>query len=231
MGIMDIFRPTQQTRPVQQQGPMEGRSMQQQSNPMEEPAKPQGSPLDNFSELLKNDDTGDGTSPDPFSQPLFGADPSKITEAASKADFLSSLPRDLVEKAMSGQDPQAFMEVINKTNQQSLALALQLTTALMEQAGGKMGARFKEALPTALKDTQVRSMKSENPILQHPTSEPMLMMLRERIQRNEPNLSPQEINAKAEEYLTTWAKELTGSTAAPEPKKPGQDTDWEEWLK
>lgn len=227
MGIMDIFRPAQQA-------PQPSNQLIPQNNPGADPknqeATKPSSPLDAFSDLLKNTNTDTGQSPDPFSQPLFNADPSKIAEAAGKADFLGTLPPDLVQKAMSGNDPQAFLDVINRVGQQSLAMAVQLTTATVEQAGTKLGSRFKDALPAALKDTQLKTMKSDNPVLQHPSSEPLLAMLRDRIRRNEPNLSAQEINKKAEEFLSTWAAELTRPAQAAPESSTSQEMDWDRWL-
>ena len=120
------------------------------------------------------------------------------------------------------------MDVTNQVAQNSLALSLQLSTATVEQAGTRIGDRFKKATPGMVKDVQLSGMRSENPVLQNPAAEPMLRMIRDRIRNQDPSLSPQEIQAKAEDYLTTFAGELTGSKA-PQTSNSGEEQDWIRW--
>lgn len=242
MGIMDMFRPApQQPAPAPAQGQQQPASQQvvpgstmNQNNPGADPTKQQGSansPLDSFASIWQNKSNSEGDpNTDPFSGPLFNADPNAIREAAGKADFLSSLPQELIQKAMSGNDPQAFLEVINKVAQNSLAMAVQLSTATAEQAGTKLGERFKKATPGMVKDAQLSGMRSDNPVLQNPAAEPMLQMIRERIRRNNPDLPAQEIQSQAEKFLTTFAQELSGTTkqSAEGTKQEGQD--WAAWA-
>jgi hypothetical protein len=231
--MFNIFAPKNSTpapAPAPAAAPAVPGGTMQQNNPGADPSKQQAhSPLDSFTELLKNSSNDQATSADPFSSPLFTTDPKKISEVAGNANFLANIDPALLEKAQSGQDPQAFLEVMNKVGQQSLALAVQLAVGTTEQAGTKIGERFKKALPDLLKDTQLRSIKSENPILNHPSAEPMLVMLRDRIRRNAPDMSPQEINAKAEEYLLTWAKELAGPGESSTTSQ-SAETDWERFA-
>ncbi|TXH08467.1 MAG: hypothetical protein E6R04_10595 [Spirochaetes bacterium] len=247
MGIMDMFRtppqqqgpqPNQQQAPQQQAGPaVPGSTMNQQQQPAGSVAAEGGgqssnSPLDNWKDLWKNDSNSQGNpETDPFSSPLFSADPERIRETASKADFLSQLPQELIQKAMSGQDPSAFMEVINKVAQNSLATAVQLSMATVEQAGTRLGDRFKKATPGYVKDAQLSGMRSDNPVLQNPAAEPMLQMIRDRIRRNEPNLSAADIQKKAEQYLTTFAGELSGSNkTADASRTQSSEQDWLQWA-
>lgn len=221
----------QQPAPQPQQGGQQPSPMAQ-NNPGADPSnspQPSSSPLDAFKDIWSNNNNGNGDpNADPFASPLFGTDPAKIVEAAKKADFMSQLPAELVQRAMSGSDPQAFMDVINQVAQNSLALSLQLSTVTVEQAGTRIGDRFKKATPGMVKDVQLSGMRSENPVLQNPAAEPMLRMIRDRIRNQDPSLSPQEIQAKAEDYLTTFAGELTGSKA-PQTSNSGEEQDWMRW--
>lgn len=237
MPFANLFgRAPQQPQQVQQQPAAQpnpqDRSMQI-NNPGADPNNQQlstSSPLDNFKDLWNNPTNSNGDpNADPFASPLFQTDPAKIIEAAGKADFLSQLPAELMQRAMSGSDPQAFMDVINKVAQNSLALSLQLSTATVEQAGTRIGDRFKKATPGMVKDVQLSGMRSDNPVLQNPAAEPMLKMIRDRIRRNEPNLRPEEIQAKAEDYLLTFAKELNPGSGGGASGDAG-DKDWLEWA-
>ncbi len=165
------------------------------------------SPLDAFAGLWKNDPKAVDPNADPFAAPLFNMDPTKVREAAGNIDFLSQVPQELMAKAMSGQDPQAFMQVINSVAQNALATSLQLGTATMEQAGTRIGQRFNSALPGRMKSFQVQNMASKNPVLSHPAVQPVLQSVREQIQRQNPDLSPQQIQEMAENYFTHMMSE------------------------
>ena len=234
-----LFQPRPQGAPAPAPAPQQpqgtpGSSMQQQNPgagqvPATAPQEP-SSPLDAFKDLWKTDASGANTPSDPFSQPLFQTDPSKILEAANKADFISQVPQELMQKAMSGQDPQAFMEVINKVAQQSLALSLQLNTATIEQAGTRIGDRYKKDLPNRFKELQVNSTAPQNQVLQHPAAQPMLQSLRDQIRKNNPDMPPDQITKQAEEFLTTFASQLAGSgKESTSSQGASGEQDWSQW--
>lgn len=87
------------------------------------------------------------------------------------------------------------------------------------------------ALPGQIKSAQLAGMQSENPVLQHEASQPLLRMVRAQIQQSDPNLTPQQIHQRAEQYLTTFATQLSPAAAAPAPQ-PGTDgaQDWDLFL-
>lgn len=193
---------TMQQRPGQQAQP--GQSAQQQpSAGGSQQSSGQNSSLDAFADLWKTDPTKtpNPASQDPWADPLFATDPSKIREAASKMDFLGQVPQDLMQKAMSGNDPQAFMQVINAVGQNTLAAALQIGTATTEHAGKQIGERFNKSLPGRFKDMQIEGTQPSDPRLQHPAVQPMLKFARNQVKQMNPDASPQEIQAKAEEYI------------------------------
>lgn len=143
-------------------------------------------------------------SQDPWSQPLLGSDPAKIREAAMKMDFLSQVPQDILQKATSG-DMSAFMQVINHVGQVGLSTALTLSSSAHEAIGSKIGERFKKSLPGEMRGYLVNNQAPSNPALSHPSVRPMLQMAREAIARNNPDLSPQQVQQMAETYLTNMS--------------------------
>jgi hypothetical protein len=237
MGLFDRFTnpQPQQQQPQQQQPQSQAGATLGQNNPNasvpSEGQQAPSSPLDPFKDLWKTDPTKP-TQPiaDPFSQPLFNTDPAKIIEAAGKADFLSQVPPELMQKVMAGNDPQALTQLINSVAQQSLALSLQLSTATVEQAGTKMGERFNSSLPEKFKGMQLDGIKPTNPALQHPAAEPMLRNLRDQVRRQEPNLSPDEVNAKAEQYLSAFAAQLSQPANPDGTAGKKAEDNWDEWA-
>lgn len=221
-----LFRNTQQVQlaPSQQQAPQQqapqqqpqgtpGSTMQQKQPGQQQPgqqAQPgqqqpgqQSSPMDAFADLWKTDPnkTPNPASQDPWAEPLFATDPAKIRDAAGKMDFMSQIPPDLMQKAMSGQDPQAFMQVINAVAQSTLASALQIGTATTEHAGKQIGERFNKSLPGRFKDLQIEGTQPSDPRLQHPAVQPMLKFARNQVKSQNPDASPQEIQSQAEQYI------------------------------
>lgn len=237
--ISNLFRPTQQVSVAPQQ-PMA------QVNPgaaavvppagtalptVQAPAEP-ANPLDNFASVWQTPQGNNGAPQgDPLATPLLNSDPSKIAAAAGKMDFLAKVPQEVMQRAMSGNDPQAFMQVMNFVGQQTLAAAAQLSTAATEHSHRANNQRLMGVLPGQIKAAQLASMTPENPVLQHEASQPLLKVVRTQIQQSEPNLSPQQIQAKAEQYLMTFASQLSPQAAAPAPA-PGTDgsQDWDNWA-
>lgn len=189
------------------------------------------SPLDAYKDLWKTAGTEGQQPADPFAAPLFQTDPNKLREAVTKTDFLQGVPQELMQKVMAGNDPQSLMQLINHVGQQSLALSVQLTSSLQEQAGQTIGERFKKAIPDKFKELQLNSQPPENPILANPAVEPMLKMAKQQIRMTNPDLSAAEINQRAEQYIMAFATSVAGgsgpsSTSGSEQKA---ETDWAAW--
>jgi hypothetical protein len=259
-GIAGLFRNTQQVQQVQAPNTQQGNTNaqpnnapqpngkpgstldpnagnnQQQGNGQQQQLNANNSPLDAFKDLWKNDPKATDPNADPFSQPLFQTDPAKIREAAGQIDFLAQVPQEMIQKAMAGNDPQAFMSVINAVAQNALATSLHLGTATMEQAGQRIGQRFNSSLPGRVKSLQVQSMAPKNPMLKHPAVQPMLDSVRSRIQAQNPDLAPQEIQQMAEDYFT----QMMSAWQTGDPNAAGagsgqggeqqQEFDWAAWA-
>lgn len=237
--LASMFRPTQQVvaapAPMAQVNPGAAAVVPPPGN--SNPTPPAGTepqapanPLDSFSNIWQTPDNGGNPPADPFAAPLLNSDPNKIAQAASKMDFLSKVPPDVMQKAMSGNDPQAFLQVMNFVGQQSLAAATQLAAATTEHSHQRNNQRMLAALPAQIKNAQVASLTSENPVLQHEAAQPMLKLIRSQIAQSDPNLNPQQIQKRAEEYLTTFASQLApGSAPAPAPAGSGSQ-DWDAWV-
>lgn len=230
--IANIFRPVQ---PVQQQAqqpmPQVNPGAAVLPSPGESNPTVPSNPLDEFTPLWQTDPNAKPVV-DPLSAPLFQSNPQAIAEAASKIDFVGQIPAELIQKAMSGQDPQAFAAVMNAVAQRTLATATQLSTATIEQANTRNNARMQQVLPDRMKKIQLDSLTSENPALQHPASQPLLQMVRSQIQMKNPQLSATEINQRAESYLSGFASQLTAPQQAAEAAKQGSnEVDWEAWAR
>jgi hypothetical protein len=193
------------------------------------------SPLDAFKTMWQDDPTKQASNADPFASPLFNMDQGKVNEAIGQIDFVQQLNPELVQKAMSGQDPQAFMQVINEVGRKALLTSVQLSTATAEQAGQKIGQRFNTALPGRFKDLQIQSQAPSNPLLSNPSVAPMLDAVRQRLKMQNPDWTPAQIQQQAEKYFSDFAAELQNSDPKMADQRKAQQAssqefNWDEWA-
>lgn len=260
--ISDIFRNSPrvnvQQQPNQQQGPVQGQQGNYQQQPQQQPngqpnssmqlqnnggpeqnqnqqPQQQGSPLDAFKDIWQTPEQ-DPNKPDPFSSPLINLDPNKIQEGASKIDFLANVPQELMQKAMSGQDPQAFLQVINAVAQNTLSYSAQLATATVNQAGTSLTSRIHEDLPNRFRKFQDGLQPVDNPVLDHPAAQPMLQLAMQQIRMKNPEMRPEEVYKQAKTYLQNFASSFmesqqTNPDGTPkQPQKSSQEPDWSSFL-
>jgi len=183
-----------------------------------------GSPLDAFKDIFKMEDAGNQPT-DPLSQRLLELDPKKFGETVSKMDFTRNLNPELVQKALQG-DVGAFNSVLNSAFQGSFAASTQMIVGIMEQAFSKNNGRFNSTLDGKFRNFQINSANPSNKVLGHPAAKPVLAALRQQIANSAMgrNLSPQEVNQKAEEYFLAMGDAL-GSLKNEGKDKPGTNAD------
>ena len=182
-------------------------------------------PMDSHTALWQ---TGNTPAADPFAAPLFNTDPAKVAESASKMNIAGSISPDLLTKAMSGNDPAAFMEVLNTVAQRAVVTSAQVSAATIEQATTRNNERIQATLPGKIKQLQLDSLAADNPALNHPASQPLLHMVRAQIQAKQPGLSAQAINAQAERYLMEHAAAVQQPVEQRATTSTG-GTDWDSW--
>lgn len=228
--VADFFRPTQQvtlapTNNTAGNTPAAGTS-QQVANTNNEPADPLASLKD-----LWQTDPNIRAPADPFGTPLVNVDVAKLKEGVSKLDLSTGISQDLLQKAMSGTDPAAFMQVINMVGQNAVATSTQLTASTVEAATTRNNQRLQQVIPTQIKQAQMNSEQLENPILQHPAAAPFVSMTRQQVAAKNPNASPSEINRLTEQALVGFA---TAVSEAPvieqQQRQASQGTDWDKWA-
>jgi hypothetical protein len=231
MSAFNLFRPV--TATVQVAPPLS------QQNPGAEVVPPAGSsnptpqepanPLDAHAQVWQNN-TQAGTKPVDLSQPLFNTDSAKIAEAAGKLDFASSIPTDLMQRAMS--DPAVFSQVLNSVAQRAVATATQIQAATTEQAAQRNNERLMAVLPDRIRQVQLDGLQPDNPALQHPAAQPLLKMVRTQLQANNPGMPAAEISRRAEAYLVGVSAAVSqpdvATVAAQQAQTAG--TDWDKWL-
>jgi hypothetical protein len=166
-----------------------------------------GSPLDPFNDLFKMD-PNKKPAQDPLSEALFNLDPEKLKASASKLDFTRSLDKALVQKALQG-DVDSFSQVLNQAFQGAFMVFTQMNVGMLEGGVKRNNERFSSVLDGRFRDYQVRNSAPKNPALQHPAAQPVLAAIRQHIAETNPNLSPDAVATKAEEYFTAMGAAMS----------------------
>lgn len=203
-------------------------------NPDGTPKKDASSPLDAFTDVFKIDPNKQPAA-DPLKDPLFSVDPQKLSAAVSKMDFTRAIKPELVQKALAG-DPAAFSAAINQATQTAYMAVTQMMTGLMETAFSKNNGRFESTLSGKFRDFQISHSRPDNKVLQHPAAQPMISALKTHIASQYPDLGPQEVTKRAEDYFLAMSKELNtldkdaAETAAAGGAGKGAEPDWTKYL-
>ena len=190
------------------------------------------SQLDSFKDIFTIPTDKDGNpqiQDDPLNQPLINVDPAKLKEAAGKMNFAAGINSELLQKAMSGQDPQAFMQVLSAVGQNTFFAAMQMNANVVQQAFTKHNERFDAALPGRIRDTQISQSQAKHPVLNHPAAAPMVAALKKSIAATNPTLSPERVADMAENYVIAMANDINtvnSKTNDNQKSKQAGENDW-----
>lgn len=219
----------------------------EQINPENNPAnegetapvvKPQGGTAQNLSDLdLFSQIQADVAGAKPEVRPEFALDPTKLNEAASKMNFTAGIDAELLQKAMSGQDQHAFMQVLNTVAQNSFKTAIDTT-------GKLAGEHTKNALEferSQMKKEFVTSAATSNIDLNaHPLLKEQVKGIAATLSNKFPNANPKDIANQALNIALEQAKELlkasgqevvskTPEQQQQETQQKASDVDWNDW--
>ncbi len=193
------------------------------------------SPLDNYADLfkVKVDDKGQPIAPqaDPLAAPIINFDPEAIKKTLAGKHLVGNIDQELMQKAMSGQDPQAFMQVLNQVVNTTLNHSIAITANMAENAIKTNNERFERALPDRIRTTQIHQSQSKNPALSHPAVAPMVAALKVQIAQQNPHLPPDRVQDMAENYWIEASKAIQGNDpanvqAAQQKTKASEGPDW-----
>lgn len=237
----------QQGQQGQQQN-MQGQQGQQQNQPNpggSQPASQQqqpnnsqfngqnANPLDNFMSLLVPSEevvNQQRQQQQQMESPLFGSvDPRQIQEQVGKTSFLAGIDPQALTTAMQNQDGNAIMQMFNKVAQNAFQASLQMSQGLVEHGVRTGQTRFDSTLDSRFRELQLRNKNSSNPALKSPAGEILLKGVRQMIAQANPRLNADEVHAKAEEYLTTFAQQAAPTPNANESQQ-SQEPDWMAFL-
>lgn len=153
--------------------------------------------------------------------PAGGIDPSQLMAAVGNMNFAQAVPPELMTKALAGEadSPQALMQIINSTAQNAFAQSTLLTNNLVNQRLEAMQARIDAGLGDKVTNLQRQEAVTSNPMLQHPAMAPIKNALTAQFTTQYANETPQAIQKKVNEYMTSMAGFLQAQMAPTETQK------------
>lgn len=167
---------------------------------------------------------------DPLAQPLFQFKPDDVKKAASNLDFTSNLNPELVTKALGG-DAAAFLECLNGVAQTAFTAQTLNMGNVLNDGFNRHGRAIDAALPTRLRNHAVATARSEDPILSSPALVPVIQTMKTFIAAQQPGLSPEQIQAAAENYVKGIGAAFNmKDSKQQETQQAKEETDWLAWA-
>lgn len=188
---------------------------------------PQG--LDQFKEMWN---LSDAEKPKQHESVFAGVTPEAIQQIAGKTDFSKVVTPDLIAKISAGGEDgtAAMLQALNDVARQSYASSAEAAMKLSEAAAKKERENLLADLPNLIRQQTVsNTLRSKNPIFEHPAAAPMLDMFSQQLQLKNPTATPEQIQAQAQEFLISFAN-------AANPQKPQPQTaaskgsDFSDWA-
>ena len=186
------------------------------------------SPLDAFNDLWKpsTGQTGDTA--------LFAnVDPQKLMEAAKKTNFSSMITKEQSAAIAGGGEGAvtAFAQAMNSVAQTVFAQSALASTKIVDQALAEQQKRFKEMLPNLVKQhTLSDSLRTENPMFNHPSVQPLIGALETSLATKHPNATASELTALAKQYVEGLGQ-VFNPTVVTDQNTSGAKSDGTDWSK
>lgn len=187
--------------------------------------------LDTFKDLWTSGENGDDADDDTI-ESLFDIDPKKIEETVSKIDFAKSIDQDVIRKiSEGGEEAQAaFALALNQVAQTVFSQSMLANGVLVKQALTGAQAQFDKRSSNNYKNTAVSdSLSKTNPLLNHPSVEPFIDVIKSRLTKKYPNAPAEEIKSKALQYLDEFAEAVQDPKRKKEVKN-SNDVDWDSLM-
>lgn len=195
---------------------------------------PLNSHLDQMAEVWKTATTADGKpitpQADPLAQPLFNFKNEDVIASAKKLDFTSQVNPELLTKAVGG-DVDAMRQALNETVQTAFAAMTLQSGKLMNDGFQRHGQAFDAALPTRLRNHEVATRQSDDPVLSHPSVAPVVKAMMATIAAQQPQLRPDQVQSAAENYVKNLGGAFTIQQQATTVKKQQEESpNWLDWA-
>lgn len=161
--------------------------------------------------------------------PAFNLDSNTLQEVSSKMDFMKGVPQDLMERAQSG-DVKALMELMQHTNRNAYAAALDHGTKLTDTYLGRRGEYDKSAVKTTVKTSLLDQAVASEANLKSPIVRQEIKRIAEEFAKSSPEANPHDIVQQAMNYFNDLHAAITPQSQPSQATTAGQVKDWDVFL-
>lgn len=161
--------------------------------------------------------------------PQFALDQTALATAANSLSFLSDADPALMQRAKAG-DSEAIMQLIEHTGRQAYQHALSHSSTLTNKFTEAREAFNNKGFGTKVKSELTVNALTGTANFDHPVVRKELIKVAQSIQEQHPDASPQEVAARAKEYITELSRAVNPASASPAGSGAPQSTDWDAYL-
>lgn len=136
------------------------------------------------------------------SQDYFNLGADHYASAFGQRNFLDGIDKQKISAALEG-DADAFTEVINAAVRNGATSSSFLSQQVAKRGSQGLLDGFRSELPDHVRKQQINDMWQSNKksLMQDPAMRPVAEAILQQVQSKNPNATPAEINAEAEQYL------------------------------
>lgn len=190
------------------------------------------SPLDQYAKLWDTKDNNADTQ-GPFA--VQSLDPAELAKTVGAADFSKSFsPETLASIAAGGEQAQtAFLGAMNTAIQTAISQSTMINNKLLQSNLGAYDKHAATQVAGQFNSLQSASqLQADNPAYGHKAVAPVVGLLKEQVQQQNPNATAEEINEVVNGYMQSMVGAFKGKPEdTPQSKEQGGDFDFSEYLK
>lgn len=210
----------QNNKPTNNNQPSDVNNLQQQQKPED--------PLELFAPMWDQKNTDQNSAP-----PSFTLDNEVVGKVAAAQQFTAGINDELMQQALGG-DTKALMQIMNAVGQNAYRASLQHNSVLVDKFVNMRSEHEQKNLAPRLKQELTANALASNANFKHPVVRQQLNDTANRLQRQFPDASPQEIATMAADYI----KQLAAAIAPPSQNQNAngsnnqqqEETDWSQYL-
>lgn len=200
---------------------------------MQTPAEKKPVGLDQYNDMWTPPKEGEG--PKVHESPFAKVTQEGVKSHAASKDFSSVVTPDMLAKISAGGDEAvaAMLQAMNSVGQASYAESTTATMSLIDTALAKQREQFVEAIPGMLKQQNLSdTLRTTNPIFNHPAATPLLEMFQKQIAVKFPNATVAEQVKMAQDFVIDFANAANPPKQTDSQKKEAElnKTDWSDFF-
>ena len=180
-------------------------------------------PLDAYAKMFDNSLKA------PEAPPSFNLDPATLDSVTGSMDFLKGINPEIVARAKGG-DTEAIFEMMNASNRNAYRAAMEHGSKLTDKFVGMRDDFNGKGLSGRVREELTINAISGDGKATHPVVRQQLKEIATKLQRDNPDASPQQIADAAKKYVSDLNSAINPSASQESSKPASKEVDWDKWF-